>query len=113
MSVESFAKEWGFIPTKSFDLESAQKVKEFTDSCGLTGSWNGEPLEGFVVRAHLKRDGENKGTAPGKSDRPPYPPGSSFFFKVKFDEPYMMYRDWREITRSYLSAFSKVIFWHI
>lgn len=36
-------------------------------------------------------------------DVPPYPPGSSFFFKVKYDEPYMMYRDWREITKVLLS----------
>ena len=32
---------------------------------------------------------------PTKDDTspPPYADGSSFFFKVKFDEPYMMYRD--------------------
>ena len=44
---------------------------------------------------------------PTKGDKPPsaspYPPGSSFFFKVKFDEPYMMYRDWREVTKTLLS----------
>ena len=34
----------------------------------------------------------------------PYPAGSSFFFKVKYDEPYMMYRDWREITKTLLGA---------
>jgi tRNA ligase len=34
----------------------------------------------------------------------PYPPGSTFFFKVKFDEPYLMYRDWREVTRSMLTT---------
>ena len=33
----------------------------------------------------------------------PYPAGSSFFFKVKFDEPYLMYRDWREVTKVLLS----------
>ena len=33
----------------------------------------------------------------------PYPAGSSFFFKVKFDEPYLMYRDWREVTKTLLS----------
>ncbi len=42
-----------------------------------------------------------KGSA--RADASPYSPGSSFFFKVKFDEPYMMYRDWREITKSLLS----------
>ena len=34
----------------------------------------------------------------------PYPPGSTFFFKVKFDEPYMMYRDWRELTKTLLAT---------
>ena len=34
----------------------------------------------------------------------PYKPGSSFFFKVKFDEPYLMYRDWREVTKMLLTT---------
>jgi tRNA ligase len=34
----------------------------------------------------------------------PYPPGSTFFLEVKFDEPYMMYRDWRELTKMLLST---------
>ena len=114
--MESFAKEWGFIVTRSFDLQSVKQVKEFTDSCSLTGSWNGEPLEGFVVRTRVRGLQQATETTGGESDQsgqtkheiPPYPPGSSFFFKVKFDEPYMMYRDWREITKSYLSAFTKV-----
>jgi tRNA ligase len=38
-----------------------------------------------------------------RTNASPYSPGSSFFFKVKFDEPYMMYRDWREVTKSLLS----------
>ena len=33
----------------------------------------------------------------------PYAPGASFFFKVKFDEPYLMYRDWREATKTLLA----------
>ncbi|KJA13185.1 hypothetical protein HYPSUDRAFT_1080575 [Hypholoma sublateritium FD-334 SS-4] len=37
------------------------------------------------------------------SARSPYAPGSSFFFKVKFDEPYMMYRDWRKATKMLLN----------
>ena len=63
--------------------------------------WEGEALEGFVVRTEV--------TAPHNGGRgsvslSPYEPGSSFFFKVKFDEPYMMYRDWREITKKLLST---------
>lgn len=78
-------------------------MKAFTDKVGETGMWNGEAIEGFVVRTHLAEYpfGENA------KDATPYKPGSTLFFKVKFDEPYMMYRDWREITKKLLSASSK------
>jgi tRNA ligase len=63
--------------------------------------WNGEAVEGFVVRTHVvkPKDADVRETAAS-----PYPPGSTFFFKVKFDEPYMMYRDWRELTKTLLST---------
>ncbi|KAF7341169.1 tRNA ligase [Mycena venus] len=77
--VDAFAAEWGFIRTASVVLPTLDEVRSFTTACGETGSWNGEPVEGFVA---------------------PYAPGATFFFKVKFDEPYMMYRDWREVTKS-------------
>ncbi|KAK7052304.1 tRNA ligase [Favolaschia claudopus] len=90
--VDAFAAEWGFIQTASLELNSIAEVRAFTDECGTTGSWNDEPVEGFVVRTHVA-------STPGKA---PYTPGSTFFFKVKFDEPYMMYRDWREVTKTLL-----------
>jgi tRNA ligase len=47
----------------------------------------------------------NPPTGPDENKRhSPYAAGTSFFFKVKFDEPYMMYRDWREVTKKLLSA---------
>ncbi|KAH9965570.1 RNA ligase-domain-containing protein [Lactifluus volemus] len=98
--VEAFAREWGFIVTLSHELRSIPAVKAFTDEIGSSGKWNGEALEGFVVRTTVSLppiDGDTR------SDASPYPPDSSFFFKVKFDEPYMMYRDWREITKLLLS----------
>jgi tRNA ligase len=106
-TVDAFAEEWGFIKTLSHTLNSIPEVKAFTDEAGKTGKWNGEAVEGFVVRSHVAQpSAEGQGTinSKGKSSAPPYPPGSTFFFKVKFDEPYMMYRDWREITKSMLSA---------
>ena len=72
-----------------------QDVKAFTEEIGRKGSWNDEPLEGFVVRTTTT-------TTKDATQRPPYAAGSSFFIKVKFDEPYMMYRDWREITKALL-----------
>ncbi|KAJ7268196.1 RNA ligase-domain-containing protein [Mycena haematopus] len=89
-SVDAFAAEWGFIQTASVVLDTLAAVRDFTTACAETGSWNGEPVEGFVVRTHVA-------SVPGQA---PYAPGATFFFKVKFDEPYMMYRDWREVTKS-------------
>ncbi|KAJ7627799.1 RNA ligase-domain-containing protein [Mycena polygramma] len=90
--VDAFAAEWGFIQTASIVLPTLAEVRAFTDAAGETGSWNGEAVEGFVVRTHVA-------STPGKA---PYAPGATFFFKVKFDEPYMMYRDWREVTKTLL-----------
>ncbi|KAF8799416.1 hypothetical protein BYT27DRAFT_7263948 [Phlegmacium glaucopus] len=103
--VDAFADEWGFIKTPTINLNTIQEVRDFTNTCAETGEWNGEAVEGFVVRTHV--------TAPTSTSKngkkvdvaaSPYKPGSSFFFKVKFDERYMMYRDWREVTKSLLSA---------
>lgn len=69
-------------------------VKEFTDNVAKSGEWEGDQIEGFVVRCTV-----GSSTAPGK---PPYKSGAPFFFKVKFDEPYLLYRQWREITRAML-----------
>ncbi|KAI1785087.1 RNA ligase-domain-containing protein [Ganoderma leucocontextum] len=98
--VDAFAHEWGFIPTASTVLHTIPDVKAFTGQVAHSGQWNGEAIEGFVVRTHVT-------APPTKGDKPaslsPYPVGSSFFFKVKFDEPYLMYRDWREVTKTLLS----------
>lgn len=115
--VDAFAEEWGFIKTATKTVDSIREVRAFTDACAETGEWNGEPVEGFVVRTHVTEPptsgrnssdkGKNKETpenASAPSTSSPYKPGSSFFFKVKFDEPYMMYRDWREVTKSLLST---------
>ena len=100
--VDAFAAEWGFIRTDSITIESIREVREFCEEASKTGRWNGVAVEGFVVRTTIGLRPADKG-----HDEPPYPPGSSFFFKVKFDEPYMMFRDWREITKSLLSAKQK------
>ncbi|KAG2048288.1 hypothetical protein BDR06DRAFT_1024555 [Suillus hirtellus] len=100
-TVDAFAEEWGFIKTPVITLNSISDVKSFTDNIAKTGKWNGEALEGFVVRTHIVDPKQGSIT---RNARPPYPTGSSFFFKVKFDEPYMMYRDWREVTKILLST---------
>ena len=131
-TVDAFAAEWGFIKTKSIQFNTISEVRKFTGECAESGEWEGEAVEGFVVRTrvadapdavHTGEPGQavvappidgsqvklGNGLAKKNRDRsaPPYPPGSSFFFKVKFDEPYMMYRDWREVTKSLLTLASK------
>lgn len=101
--VDAFANEWGFIVTKSITMNTVAEVKAFSDKAAETGSWNGEPIEGFVVRTHVVDPPHGE----GKQSASPYVAGSTFFFKIKFDEPYMMYRDWREVTKKLLSAKSK------
>ncbi|KIY53490.1 hypothetical protein FISHEDRAFT_63330 [Fistulina hepatica ATCC 64428] len=101
--VDLFAEEWGFIKTAYITLDSIPAVREFTQEVGEAGQWRGRPVEGFVVRTHVSEpptESRGRGVKPSSS---PYAPGSSFFFKVKFDEPYMMYRDWREVTKALLS----------
>ena len=71
--VDAFADEWGFIKTPTKVLKGIQEVKDFTKTCSDTGEWDGEPVEGFVVRAYVAE------TPTSSKDGPPYQPGSSFF----------------------------------
>jgi tRNA ligase len=95
--VSSFAEEFGFIPTKYVTLNTLDEVRSFTSEVSQSGSWEGEMIEGFVVRSTVRDTGSSH-----SDSKPPYPPGTPFFFKVKFDEPYLLYRTWREVTRAML-----------
>ena len=94
--VKSFAVEWGFIPTP-FDLfPSVLAVKTYCETVAHLGGVeesNGTitPVEGFVVRGQKRGSGVE--------------PGEPFFWKVKYDEPYLMYRSWREVTRRLLKSY--------
>ncbi|GAA5918842.1 hypothetical protein JCM5296_002731 [Sporobolomyces johnsonii] len=92
--VASFAKSWGMIPTPYTVFPSIPAVKTYCANVEAAGGVEGpdgklNPVEGFVVRGH------RKGGAPGEA----------FFWKVKYDEPYLMYREWRELTRKLLAAY--------
>lgn len=99
--VSSFAHEFGFIPTKFVEYPTLDGVKDFTDKIAEGGEWEGDMIEGFVIRCTVAPS-----SAPGK---PPYRTGAPFFFKVKFDEPYLLYRQWREITRALLPMLNEKI----
>ena len=123
--LDEFADEWGFIRTRWIQKDSWAEVEKMTSEVGKSGMWEGEPIEGFVVRTRIPNDAPTVADAlaraveeEGKADpsqikaadrvaRPPYEPGQTWFFKVKFDEPYLMYRDWRELTRRMLADQAK------
>ncbi|KAJ3339153.1 hypothetical protein HDU93_008539 [Gonapodya sp. JEL0774] len=79
-----FANYFGFNQVGALVRDTIEQVKELTDSCRETGSFENRPIEGWVVRCKVR--GEDREL-------------EDMFFKVKYDEPYLMYREWREVTR--------------
>ncbi|KAF9964520.1 hypothetical protein BGZ70_006336 [Mortierella alpina] len=88
-NVQAVAKEWGLRTTDYLTLDSYQEVMDFADKIRNTGEYDNRAVEGFVVRCKTKSE------------------GSTHFFKIKYDEPYLMYREWREITKHILSVTNK------
>lgn len=91
-AVESFAKMFGFHPTEYLQINTAKELRNFLETCAETGSWKNREVEGFVIRTKAQLDKFEVGKY------------SDYFFKYKFEEPYLMYRQWREVTRAYLSG---------
>ncbi|KAH3673570.1 hypothetical protein WICMUC_003677 [Wickerhamomyces mucosus] len=81
--VESFSKKFGFKTISYFTEQSISGLKDTLDQFSKVGSYQGKEIEGFVIRCKLLDDRD-------------------YFFKFKFEEPYLMYRQWREVTRSYI-----------
>ena len=88
--VHQFADIWGFKKAEYVLIQGLDEVRTFLDKCAETGSWEGRDTEGFVVRC--KRREMNGG------------PYRDWFFKYKFEEPYLMYRQWREATKSVIAG---------
>jgi tRNA ligase len=70
----------------SFDLIA--EVDKLAKEASESGTFKGKAIEGFVIRCRLKEGGQE----------------STFFFKIKFDEPYLMFREWREVTKYVLKG---------
>ena len=83
--VHRFADEWGFKKAQYLVQEDIASLQTFLAHCAETGSYDGRDTEGFVIRC--ERKGHESG---GYRD---------WFFKYKFEEPYLMYRQWRECTK--------------
>ena len=89
--VHRFADMWGFKKAEYLIKDDLETVRTFLDGCAQTGSWNGRDTEGFVIRCRRKEHGE-KGNY------------QDWFFKYKFEEPYLMYRQWREATKAVIAG---------
>ncbi|RMZ80364.1 hypothetical protein DV738_g2854, partial [Chaetothyriales sp. CBS 135597] len=89
--VHAFADEWGFKKADFISIDSIDQVKSFLEKCAETGSWEGRDTEGFVVRCKI-RGRKNQDAGP------------DWFFKFKFEEPYLMYRQWREATKAIIAG---------
>ena len=88
--VQAFAGEWGFRKTDFLVIDNIAEVKNFLEGVAQTGSYNGRDVEGFVIRCKAR-----------VADGSPY---TDWFFKYKFEEPYLMYRQWRECTKSLIAG---------
>jgi len=87
--VQRFADEWGFKRVDFFVLDDITAVRSFLESVAETGSYNGRDVEGFVIRCKTNFVSKEY---------------IDWFFKYKFEEPYLMYRQWRECTKAMISG---------
>ncbi|KAG8412378.1 trna ligase [Metarhizium acridum] len=90
-AVQEFADNWGFIKTGFTVMGNIQEVKTFLENVARTGSHDGREVEGFVIRCKMSTD-------------PATRPYQDWFFKYKFEEPYLMYRQWRECTKALIAG---------
>ncbi|CAN8101768.1 unnamed protein product [Discula destructiva] len=89
--VHQFADGWGFKKVGLITMGTIGEVRTFLDQCAESGAHEGRDVEGFVVRCKRSHD---------PSKVVPY----DWFFKYKFEEPYLLYRQWRECTKAIISG---------
>lgn len=84
--VAEFADKWGFKKITLERFDTVSDVKKFLETVGEKGNYKGKEIEGFVIRCKAR-------SGPDTED------WNTWFFKYKFEEPYLMYQQWREATR--------------
>ena len=89
--VHEFADEWGFRKAQYLIKDEIRPMKKFLSDCAETGSYAGRDTEGFVIRCRRSDSGKGGNY-------------HNWFFKYKFEEPYLMYRQWREATKAVMSG---------
>lgn len=88
--VEKFAEDWAFKKTMYVVKQNIHEVRTFLEGIGETGHYAGRDTEGFVIRCRARET--------------PHSPWQDWFFKYKFEEPYLMYRQWRECTKAIIAG---------
>jgi len=88
--VDKFADEWGMKKVQYVMENDIGEVHNFLDKVAETGNYAGRDTEGFVIRCQARESGNA--------------PWEDWFFKYKFEEPYLMYRQWRECTRALIAG---------
>ncbi|KAI8335620.1 RNA ligase-domain-containing protein [Blakeslea trispora] len=81
VQVQQLAHDFGFHATDYQIMDSIDQVKQMAEVLQQTGIFQGREVEGAVVRCRRK--------------------GHDFMFKIK-SEPYLMYREYREVTHQLL-----------
>lgn len=89
--VHHFADGWGFKKVGLITMDTIGEVRSFLDQCAETGAHEGRDVEGFVVRCKRTHEGSQG-------------PALDWFFKYKFEEPYLLYRQWRECTKAIIAG---------
>ncbi|KZV91257.1 hypothetical protein EXIGLDRAFT_615876 [Exidia glandulosa HHB12029] len=102
--VHAFALEWGFFPTPYETFDDMLSVNAYISDLTSPGKWKGPPIEGFVVRTKVAPVANTPDARSLEHPVPriPLPAGQPLFVKIKFSEPYLLYRALREITKCVL-----------
>ncbi|SCU89203.1 LAFA_0E16666g1_1 [Lachancea sp. 'fantastica'] len=87
--VTKFADRYGFNKIEHFTHHDFSSLRKFLEQCAAAGTFHGKEIEGFVIRCKTTDERD-------------------YFFKYKFEEPYLMYRQWREATKRYIETNSRV-----
>ncbi|KAI8054029.1 RNA ligase-domain-containing protein [Syncephalis plumigaleata] len=97
--VERVAIAFGFHVTQYRLFDTLEEVIAYCESIQSEQTIydNGKQMEGFVIRSKYR---SSSSSSPSSEDGR----NKVFFFKYKFDEPYLMFREWRELTKRWLAG---------
>ncbi|KAJ1970968.1 trna ligase, partial [Dimargaris verticillata] len=90
------AEAFGFHRTGFYTCDTYDKAAAFADRIRQDQALEGRAVEGFVVRCLLTNHEQRSGSGPHS-----YQDDHSqvHMYKVKYDDPYLLYREWRELTK--------------